>query len=158
MGDARASHCVRLHIPGAGDTAAQLRRITEDVISTGRGKSAVVYGEAELDASTMALGGLRHHVPVSVERRGNCGRCRRDCCGSGRQSDGRDAIADHWIPPISMSFRLLGDNRLTRMDESSRRVERPAARATQYPWGRYKAVSQELKGSPGRRRKEATRA
>jgi hypothetical protein len=46
MGDARASHCVRLHIPGAGDTAAQLRRITEDVISTGRVKSAVVYGEA----------------------------------------------------------------------------------------------------------------
>jgi hypothetical protein len=28
--------------------------------------------EAELDASTMALGGLGHHAPVSVERRGNC--------------------------------------------------------------------------------------
>ena len=57
MGGARPSHCIRLHIPGAGDTAAQLRRVTEDVISTGRVKSAVVYGEAELDASTMALGG-----------------------------------------------------------------------------------------------------
>jgi hypothetical protein len=74
MGGARASHGVRLHIPGVGDTAAQLRRETEDVISTGRVKSAAVYGEAKLYASAMTLGGLGHHAPVSVERRGNCGR------------------------------------------------------------------------------------
>jgi hypothetical protein len=82
MGGARASHCIRLHIPGAGDTAAQLRRVTEDVISIGRLEPAVVYGEAELDASAMALGGLRHHAPVSVERRGNCGRSGTDGCGN----------------------------------------------------------------------------
>ena len=56
MGGARASHCYHLHIPGGGDTAAQLRRVTADVISTGRVESAAVYCEAELDASAMALG------------------------------------------------------------------------------------------------------
>ena len=84
MGDARASHCVGLHIPGGGDTAAQLRRVTADVISTGRVKSAAVYCEAELDASAMTLGGLGHHAPVAVEWRGNCGRSGTDGCGSGR--------------------------------------------------------------------------
>ena len=74
MGGAGASHCVRLQIPGGGDTAAQLCGVTEDVISTGRVESAVVYCEDELDASAMALSGLSHHAPVSVERRGNCGR------------------------------------------------------------------------------------
>src|SRR5262249_33367361 len=68
IGGARASHCVRLYIPGGGDTAAQLRRVTADVISTGRIESAAVYCEAELDASAMALGRLGHHAPVSVER------------------------------------------------------------------------------------------
>src|SRR5262249_21869538 len=58
IGAARASHCVRLQIPGRGDTAAQLRRVTADVISTGRVESAAVYCEAELDASAMALSGL----------------------------------------------------------------------------------------------------
>ena len=72
-----------------------LRRVTADVISTGRVESAAVYCEAELDASAMALGGLGHHAPVSVERRGNCGRSGTDGCGSGRQSDGADTIADH---------------------------------------------------------------
>jgi hypothetical protein len=43
MGGARASHCVRLHVPGGGDPAAQLCGVTEDVISTGRVESAVVY-------------------------------------------------------------------------------------------------------------------
>jgi acyl dehydratase len=61
-------------IPGGGDTAAQLCGVPEDVISTGRVESAVVYCEAELDASAMALSGLSHHAPVSVERRGNCER------------------------------------------------------------------------------------
>ena len=70
MGGARASHCYHLHIPGGGDTAAQLRRVTADVISTGRVELAAVYCEAELDASAMALGGLGHNAPVSVERRG----------------------------------------------------------------------------------------
>jgi hypothetical protein len=55
----------------------------------------VVYCEAELDASAMALGSLGYHAPVSVERRGNCGRSETDGCGSGRQSDGADTIADH---------------------------------------------------------------
>src|SRR5262249_49513534 len=84
IGAARASHCVRLHIPGGGDTAAQLRRVTAGVISTGRIESAAVYCEAELDASAMALGGLGQHAPVSVQRRGNCGRSGTDGCGSGR--------------------------------------------------------------------------
>jgi hypothetical protein len=84
MGGARASHCVRLQVPGGGDPAAQLCGVTEDVIATGRVESAVVYCEAELDASAMALGGLGHHAPVSVERCGNCGRSGTDGCGSGR--------------------------------------------------------------------------
>ena len=67
MGGARASHCVRLQVPGGGDPAVQLCGVTEDVISTGRVESAVVY-------CAMALSGLSHHAPVSIERRGNCGR------------------------------------------------------------------------------------
>jgi hypothetical protein len=35
---------------------------------------------AELHASAMALSGLSHHAPISVERRGNCGWT--DGCGS----------------------------------------------------------------------------
>src|SRR5262249_38723707 len=100
IGAARASRCVRLHISGGGDTAAQLRRVTADVISTGRIESAAVYCETELDASAMALSGLGHHAPVSIERRGNCGRSGTDGCGSGRQSDGTDTIADHGSPPV----------------------------------------------------------
>jgi hypothetical protein len=49
VGGARASHCVRLQVPGGRDPAAQLCGVTEDVISTGRVESAVVYCEAELD-------------------------------------------------------------------------------------------------------------
>src|SRR5262249_9586777 len=131
MGDARASHCARLHIPGGGDKAAQLCRVTAHVISTGRVDSAAVYCEAELDASAMALGGLGHHAPVSVKRRGNCGRSGTDGCGSGRQSDGTDTIADHGSPPVSRpGARLLGDVWLTRMNESRRRIERSTARVT----------------------------
>src|SRR5262249_5592771 len=101
IGAARASHCVRLHIAGGGDAAAQLRRVTADEISTGRVESAAVYCEAELDASAMALGGLGQPAPVSVERRGTYGRSGTDGCGSGRQSDGADTIADadHGSPP-----------------------------------------------------------
>src|SRR5262245_37145495 len=109
MGGARASYCVRLHIPGGGDTAAHLRRVTEDVISAGRVESAMVYCEGELDASAMALGGLGHHAPVSVERRGNCRRSGTDGCASGRSSDGTDTIADHGNPPVSFEFKIARD-------------------------------------------------
>jgi hypothetical protein len=40
MGGAWASHCVRLHVPGGRNTAAQLCRITKDVISAGREERA----------------------------------------------------------------------------------------------------------------------
>src|SRR5262249_27522574 len=83
----------------------QLRRVTAEGISTGRVESAAVYCETELDASAMALGGLGHHAPVSVERRGNCGRSETAGCGSGRQRDGTDTVADHASPPVL--FRRL---------------------------------------------------
>src|SRR5262245_25104091 len=121
-----------------GDKAAQLCRVTAHVISTGGVDSAAVYCEAELDASAMALGGLGHHAPVSVKRRGNCGRSGTDGCGSGRQSDGTDTIADHGSPPVSRpGARLLGDDRLTRINESRRRIERSTARVTPQHTGCY---------------------
>src|SRR5262245_1179099 len=100
MSGARASHCDRLHIPGGRDTPAQLRRITKDVISAGRVESAADHYDADLDASTMALRALAHHAPVSFERRGHCGTRGTDGCGSGRQNDGTDTIADHGSRPV----------------------------------------------------------
>ena len=84
MHGARASHSVRLHVPGGGDAATQV-------------ESAPVYCESELHASTMALCGLGHHAPVSIERFSNCGRNRTNGCGSARQSDGADTIADRGL-------------------------------------------------------------
>src|SRR5262245_34020930 len=103
MGGARASHCVRLHIPGGRDTAAQLRRVTADAISTGGVESAAVYCEAELHASTMALGSLGHHAPVSVERRGNCRRSGTD----GWQAAAR-AMAQIRLPIMGVLHHCVG--------------------------------------------------
>ena len=83
----------------------------------------------ETHASTMALGGLSHHAPVSVERRSKCGRSGTDGCESGRQSDGADTIADHGDPPVedgAARGRLAGN-------ESRRRIHGPTARVTHTP-------------------------
>jgi hypothetical protein len=82
----------------------------------------VVYRETELDAPAMALCGLSDHAPVSVERRGNCGLDGKDDCGSGRQSDGADTIADHGVLLLPALKAGVADDWLARMDESSRRV------------------------------------
>jgi hypothetical protein len=64
----------------------------------------------------MALCGLGHHVPVSIERLSNCGRNGTNGCGSARQSDGADTIANHGL---LLFPEPLGDDWLARMNDTA---------------------------------------
>jgi hypothetical protein len=72
MGGARASHCIRLYIPGGGDTAAQLCGVTEDAISIGRVESAVVYCDAYHFHHDVVARGEQPWTPGRDKRRCSC--------------------------------------------------------------------------------------
>ena len=107
MGDARASHCIHLDLPGGGNAPAQLNWVRNEG-TTSRINSAVAYSKANRDSSAMAAGSHDDHVPVSVELGRKRGRSGTDDCESGPQSERPHTIANHGRPHACCTARRFG--------------------------------------------------
>ena len=102
IGTARASHCLHLDLPRAGNAPHQPKRVMSENgserASTSGVNSTAAYSKADRDLSAMATGSHSDHAPVSIELGRICGPDETDDCEDGRQSEGAPTIANHRSP------------------------------------------------------------